>query len=109
MAKKNPLVLQLGQAIRARRLAIALSQDDFADRIHMHRAYYSAIERGEKTDARGGSIAHPLYVPWRGNAAKRSVKSPWNPSISAWAKNAPASFRTRWHGTLRAGGRIADR
>ena len=48
MAKKNSLVLQLGQAIRARRLAIALSQDDFADRIHMHRAYYSAIERGEK-------------------------------------------------------------
>ena len=47
MAKKNLLVLQLGQAIRARRLAIALSQDDFADRIHMHRAYYSAIERGE--------------------------------------------------------------
>ncbi|MCK9366593.1 MAG: helix-turn-helix domain-containing protein [Metallibacterium scheffleri] len=48
MAKKNPLVLKLGQAIRARRLAIQLSQDDFADRIHMHRAYYSAIERGEK-------------------------------------------------------------
>ena len=48
MAKKNPLVLKLGQAIRTRRLAIKLSQDDFADRIHMHRAYYSAIERGEK-------------------------------------------------------------
>ncbi len=48
MTKKIPLASKLGQAIRARRLAIQLSQDDFADRIHMHRAYYSAIERGEK-------------------------------------------------------------
>jgi len=38
----------LGSAIRARRRALGLSQDLFADTIEMHRAYYSAIERGEK-------------------------------------------------------------
>ena len=30
------------------RKATKLSQDRFADQIDMHRAYYSAIERGEK-------------------------------------------------------------
>lgn len=39
---------QLGQAIRLRRKASGYSQESFADKIGMHRAYYSAIERGEK-------------------------------------------------------------
>lgn len=39
---------RLGRAIRARRRELGLSQDAFADGIDMHRAYYSAIERGEK-------------------------------------------------------------
>jgi transcriptional regulator with XRE-family HTH domain len=34
--------------MRAHRLLTGLSQDNFADAIDMHRAYYSAIERGEK-------------------------------------------------------------
>ncbi|WP_313223367.1 helix-turn-helix transcriptional regulator [Pseudoxanthomonas mexicana] len=38
----------LGSAIRRRRQALKLSQEDFADHIDMHRAYYSAIERGER-------------------------------------------------------------
>ena len=46
--KKNSLAVQIGRAIRARREATGLSQDRFADHIEMHRAYYSAIERGEK-------------------------------------------------------------
>ena len=48
MTTNTALAAQLGKAIRARRQAMGLSQDDFADRIKMHRAYYSAIERGEK-------------------------------------------------------------
>lgn len=48
MTKPTPLAVKLGQAMRLQRRATGLSQDDFADRIHMHRAYYSAIERGEK-------------------------------------------------------------
>jgi transcriptional regulator with XRE-family HTH domain len=48
MKKPTPLAVKLGQLLRAQRRATGLSQDDFADRIHMHRAYYSAIERGEK-------------------------------------------------------------
>ncbi len=42
------LATRVGQAIRTRRLATAMSQDALADRIGMHRAYYAAIERGEK-------------------------------------------------------------
>jgi transcriptional regulator with XRE-family HTH domain len=48
MTTPAPLTTQVGQSLRTQRRALGLSQDDFADRIHMHRAYYSAIERGEK-------------------------------------------------------------
>jgi len=46
--KKQTLAQLVGQAIRRHRTDMGLSQDLFADRIQMHRAYYSAIERGEK-------------------------------------------------------------
>lgn len=39
---------RLGAAIRKAREAAGYSQDRFADAIDMHRAYYSAIERGER-------------------------------------------------------------
>lgn len=42
------LQTRLGAAIRERRQASGFSQDTFADSIGMHRAYYSAIERGER-------------------------------------------------------------
>ena len=46
----NKVTLQskLGAAVRKRREALECSQDTFADAIGMHRAYYSAIERGER-------------------------------------------------------------
>ena len=46
--KKTTLATKIGRAIRARRERTGLSQDRFADRIDMHRAYFAAIERGEK-------------------------------------------------------------
>lgn len=46
--KKTSLAKLIGKAIRARREATGLSQDRFADVIDMHRAYFAAIERGEK-------------------------------------------------------------
>ena len=45
---EKTLAQTVGQTMRALRHQTGLSQDDFADRIDMHRAYYSAIERGEK-------------------------------------------------------------
>lgn len=45
---KDKLQGALGTAIRRRREGLKVSQDAFADSISMHRAYYSAIERGEK-------------------------------------------------------------
>lgn len=44
----SPLMQRLGIAIRLRRCSAGYSQERFADRIGMHRSYYSAIERGEK-------------------------------------------------------------
>ena len=38
----------LGSAMRTRRQGLGLSQEAFADSLGMHRAYYSALERGEK-------------------------------------------------------------
>lgn len=40
---------RIGLAIRKRREQLGVSQEAFADRIQMHRNYYGAIERGEKT------------------------------------------------------------
>lgn len=39
---------QLGLAIRVYRERMKISQEAFADRIGMHRAYYGGIERGYK-------------------------------------------------------------
>ena len=38
---------RLAYAMRVRREALPISQEAFADRIGLHRTYYSSIERGE--------------------------------------------------------------
>ncbi len=43
---QHPSIQQLGQAIRARRLLLGWTQEEFAGRIELDRAYYSHIERG---------------------------------------------------------------
>ena len=45
---KPTMAQRVGAAIRERRIEKGHSQDQFADLIQMHRAYYSSIERGEK-------------------------------------------------------------
>lgn len=39
---------KVGEAVRRYRERLGVSQEAFADRVSMHRTYYSAIERGEK-------------------------------------------------------------
>jgi transcriptional regulator with XRE-family HTH domain len=47
--ESHPLKVRLGEVLREERKAKGWSsQDDFADHIEMHRAYYGALERGEK-------------------------------------------------------------
>ncbi|PZN33847.1 MAG: XRE family transcriptional regulator [Proteobacteria bacterium] len=46
--KRPTLAKRVGLALRKRREALEISQEDFAERIGMHRTYYSAIERGLK-------------------------------------------------------------
>lgn len=46
--RKLSIAQRLGRNVRKHRQLTGLSQDNFADTIDMHRAYYSAIERGEK-------------------------------------------------------------
>jgi transcriptional regulator with XRE-family HTH domain len=54
---KDELQLALGMAIRRRRERLGMSQERFADSIRMHRAYYSALERGKKNVT--------LHLVWR--------------------------------------------
>ena len=42
------LQVRIGMAMRLRRKNLGFSQEAFADHISMHRAYYGALERGEK-------------------------------------------------------------
>jgi len=44
----RPLQKRIGDALRKRRAARGVSQESFVDQIKMHRAYYGALERGEK-------------------------------------------------------------
>ena len=46
--KRNSLPVRIGAALRRRREAQEISQEDFAELVGMHRTYYSAIERGLK-------------------------------------------------------------
>lgn len=46
--KADALLKNLGLAVRARREAIGVSQEEFADRIGSNRAYYGDIERGKR-------------------------------------------------------------
>lgn len=46
--KRNSLPERIGTALRRRREAQKISQEDFAEAVGMHRTYYSAIERGRK-------------------------------------------------------------
>lgn len=44
--QQHSSIEHLGRAIRARRLQLGWTQEDFAGRIDLDRAYYSHIERG---------------------------------------------------------------
>lgn len=45
--KDGALAERIGAAMRGRRRLLKVSQEAFADKIGMHRTYYSALERGE--------------------------------------------------------------
>ena len=40
--------LEFGRRLRAHRQLLGLSQEEFADRIGMHRTYVGGLERGER-------------------------------------------------------------
>jgi len=46
--KRTSLQVRIGEVVRRHREAGEYSQEGFADHIEMHRAYYGAIERGQK-------------------------------------------------------------
>jgi len=48
LVKKNQTLERIGAAIRKHRESHDYSQESFADKVRMHRSYYSAIERGEQ-------------------------------------------------------------
>lgn len=49
MVKEGKVELRaLGDAVRAERAKLGLSQEDFAERCDLHRTYIGQVERGEK-------------------------------------------------------------
>jgi transcriptional regulator with XRE-family HTH domain len=46
--KRRPIKQRIGEAVRKRREAGTYNQEEFADHIGMHRAYYGELERGKK-------------------------------------------------------------
>jgi transcriptional regulator with XRE-family HTH domain len=62
---ENDLQLWVAQAMRRRREGLAISQEAFADRVGLHRTYYSSIERGERNVSLKnlGVIAKGLDIP----------------------------------------------
>jgi DNA-binding XRE family transcriptional regulator len=45
--KEKTQAVKIGAAIRKLREGLGVTQDDFADKIEMHRSYYGEIERGK--------------------------------------------------------------
>lgn len=48
MKREPDILLRFGEALRARRLALGLSQEELADRCGLDRTYISGIERGRR-------------------------------------------------------------
>jgi len=48
MAKKKSALMKFGNAVRESRKAVAISQEELADRTEIHRTYIGGIERGER-------------------------------------------------------------
>ena len=46
-APKSPLRLILAVNLRSNRKRLGISQEELADRAHVHRTYVGAVERGE--------------------------------------------------------------
>lgn len=65
MKQKHPLLIQLGQNIRALRKKIGLSQEALAFQAELDRTYVGGVERGERNIGVLNlcGIAHALGVP----------------------------------------------
>ncbi|MBB4664790.1 helix-turn-helix domain-containing protein [Conexibacter arvalis] len=69
--------LDLGEAIRARRRDLGISQEALADRIGIDRTYLSGIERGERNPSYTNllRIASALRVPFSELQAAAEARS----------------------------------
>ena len=45
---KSNVLVNFGNSVRSRRMALGISQEEFAERVGLHRTYIGMIERAEK-------------------------------------------------------------
>ena len=76
---KPDLLVAFGAAVRRLRRDRSWSQEEFADRVGLHRTYVGAIERGERNLSlvNVGRIAAALQVPLSGLMAEVEKLSPY--------------------------------
>ncbi len=62
---KSNVLIRFGKRVREKRAALALSQEELAERAGVHRTYIGMIERAEKNITLGNieKIAKALNVP----------------------------------------------
>ena len=62
---KKQVLIDFGNSVRSRRMALGISQEEFAERVGLHRTYIGMIERAEKniTLENIEKIAKGLGVP----------------------------------------------
>lgn len=48
LSVKSQVLIDFGDAVRSRRMALGISQEDFAEKVGVHRTYIGMIERAEK-------------------------------------------------------------
>lgn len=74
MRKLSADHVALGDAIRARRAKLGISQEALADRCELHRTYVSSVERGERNIGYENLLKLAAALEWHGSELLRAAE-----------------------------------